>query len=149
MKKFLFYAFTTLLIFSSCGNNLSEPEKASVKEEVRAAEQAFNNLVESKGIEIGFYEFAAENADIKRGNDSIISGKEGIKNFYSKPVYKNAKVSWSPDFIDVSDDGTLAYTYGKYEWQVTDSAGTVSISKGVFHTVWKKQADGSWKYVWD
>lgn len=149
MKLISIPIITFLLLCSSCSDKLTESEKASVKEEVRAAEHVFNKLVESEGIEAGFYEFAAENAVIKRGNDSIISGKEGIKNFYSKPVYKNAKVSWSPDFIDVSDDGTLAYTYGKYEWQVTDSAGTVSISKGVFHTVWKRQADGSWKYVWD
>jgi ketosteroid isomerase-like protein len=32
---------------------------------------------------------------------------------------------------------------------VKDSVGNKKDFKGIFHTVWKKQKDGSWKYVWD
>jgi ketosteroid isomerase-like protein len=28
-------------------------------------------------------------------------------------------------------------------------AGEVGEYQGVFHTVWKRQPDGTWKYVWD
>jgi ketosteroid isomerase-like protein len=58
-------------------------------------------------------------------------------------------VKWSPDFIDVSKEGDMAYTYGKYVWQSPDSTGKMNVSNGIFHTVWKRQVDGSWKYVWD
>jgi len=58
-------------------------------------------------------------------------------------------ITWSPDFVETSQDGTIGYTYGNYTWQSKDSSGKVNEAKGVFHTVWKKQKDGSWKYVWD
>jgi len=43
----------------------------------------------------------------------------------------------------------LAYTYGKYTWQIKDTQGKITKYQGIFHTVWKKQSDGTWKYVWD
>ncbi|MBK7030961.1 MAG: hypothetical protein IPH45_17925 [Bacteroidales bacterium] len=43
----------------------------------------------------------------------------------------------------------MAYTYGKYTWKINNGNGDTTVYKGVFHTVWKKQGDGSWKYVWD
>jgi ketosteroid isomerase-like protein len=58
-------------------------------------------------------------------------------------------VTWTADFVDVSDDGTLGYTYGKYLLKVRQPNKTTKEYKGTFHTVWKKQTDGSWKYVWD
>ena len=56
---------------------------------------------------------------------------------------------WEPDFIDVSVAGDLAYTYGKFTYTSITESGDTLTSKGIFHTVWKRQEDGSWKYVWD
>jgi ketosteroid isomerase-like protein len=151
MSRFAILFATTILtsiLFFACnnvpGNN---PEKA--KEEITNAEKAFNKMAAEKGVAEAFWFFADSNAVIKRGKDSIIHGKEGIRNFYSPDFYKTASVTWSPDFVDASTDGTMGYTYGKYLWQSKDSTGKVSEARGIFHTVWEKQTDGSWKYVWD
>ncbi|MFP5042891.1 YybH family protein [Parasediminibacterium sp. JCM 36343] len=119
------------------------------KKDIADAEKAFEKMAEEKGIAEGFCYFADSNAIIKRGDDSLIIGKDGIKHFYARPYFKTASVSWSPDFIDASIDGTMGYTYGKYIWVSKDSTGKTKELKGIFHTVWKKQKDGSWKYVWD
>jgi hypothetical protein len=66
-----------------------------------------------KGIAEAFYFFADDSAVIKRQNDTLIIGQKKIKLYYSKPAYQNALVNWTPDFVDVSDDGTLANSYGK------------------------------------
>jgi ketosteroid isomerase-like protein len=58
-------------------------------------------------------------------------------------------LKWTPDFIDVAASCDLGYTYGKYTFAVTDSTGKVNESRGYFHTVWKKQKDGNWRFVWD
>jgi ketosteroid isomerase-like protein len=113
------------------------------------AENDFKNLALTKGISEAFYTFADDNADIKRENDTLIRGKENIKKYYSNPKFKKASVTWKPDFVEVSKDGEMAFTYGKYIWTVKDSIGNKKDFKGVFHTVWKKQKDASWKYVWD
>ena len=124
-----------------------QTEKA--KQEIAQAEKDFNKMADEKGIAEAFTWFADSNATIRRRNDSLIHGKNEILNFFSAASFKNATVSWTPDFIDVSKDGTLGYTYGRYLWQSKDSAGKVDSARGVFHTVWKKQKDGSWRFVWD
>ena len=147
MKK-IFVLVTIFCSILSCKDD-DKKEQQKAKEAVTQAETEFSKMAGEKGIAEAFWFFADSNAVIKRGNDSLISGKEGIRNFYSAPRYAKAKVSWAPDFVGVSEEGDLAYTYGKYNWQVQDSSGKTNEFKGIFHTVWKKQKDGSWKYVWD
>jgi ketosteroid isomerase-like protein len=136
------------LALSNCTAD-SNSQAAKAKTEIEQAEKEFDKMAAEKGIAEAFWFFADSNAVIKRGNDSLIHGKEGIRNFYSGNYYKKATVTWSPDFVDASISGDRGYTYGKYIWRSTDSTGTVIEAKGIFHTVWKKQPDGSWKYVWD
>ena len=146
MKYFSFTIF--LLLFISCTENKTIDGNV-VKKEIADAEKAFETMAKEKGIAEAFAFYADSSAVIKRQNDTIIKGKKGIRNFYSDDFYKAASVTWSPDFIDVSEKGDMAYTYGKYLWQSKDSTGKPIEFRGVFHTVWKKQKDGSWRYVWD
>ena len=119
-----------------------------VKNEILQTEKAFEKMASEKGLAEAFYYFADENAVIRRGNDSLIIGKENIRLFYGKNANPNAKLSWTPDFIGVSECGTLGYTYGKYVYTIQDTAGKNIENKGIFHTVWKKQ-NNYWRYVWD
>ena len=136
------------LLFCSCQTaKVGEHEK--IETAIRQVEKDFETMAAEKNIAEAFGFYADSNAVIKRENDTLIHGKEAIKNYYSSDYYKSASVKWSPDFIESSQDGTMAYTYGKYTWQFKDRSGKVSEFKGIFHTVWKKQKDGSWKYVWD
>lgn len=146
MKRLL---LPVIILLFSCSKKTENPNSEALKQEVFKAEDDFKNLAQTKGIQEAFYQFADSNAVIKRDNDSLIEGKEAIKIYFGGPKYKTAKVTWKPDFVEVSNDGTLAYTYGKYVWTATDSLGATKDYKGRFHTVWKKQKDGSWKYVWD
>lgn len=140
--------FVLLLLFTSCGEK-KPVEPDTLKKQISDAEKAFESMAKEKGIAEAFAYYADESAVIRRQNDTLVKGKEGIRNFYSGNFYKNASVTWSPDFIEVSDNGDMAYTYGKYLWQSKDSSGKPVEFRGVFHTVWKKQKDGSWRYVWD
>lgn len=143
-----------LLLIAAFANGDGYAQKAVVdkqrtREEIRQMEKSFQDYLLQHGAEAAFHHYAADDAVIKREGDSLIAGKAAIKNYYSNPAYKNATATWSPDFIDVSDDGTLAYTYGKYKWTTKDTSGKATTYEGVFHTVWKRMKDGSWKYVWD
>lgn len=149
-QSMIFLLLLTILSCSSPHNN--EENKASsenAKQAIVKAEKEFEQMAADKGIADAFYFFADSNATIKRQNDTLIHGREAIKNFYSTPFYQKATVKWSPDFVQASENGDLGYTYGRYVWSSTDSTGNPVSFTGVFHTVWKKQDDGSWKYVWD
>ena len=147
MKKSLACILVAIFIANSFCQQTTKKEL--IKKKIYDTEKAFERMASEKGIAEAFYFYADKNAVILRGNDSIISGKKQIKEFYEKKQNKNTTVNWTPDFIEVSKDGTLAYTYGKYVWKIRKEDGTTSESKGVFHTVWKLQQDKTWKYVWD
>jgi ketosteroid isomerase-like protein len=143
-------ASSVLLGFLVCSCQTVQPDQRKESETaVRQAEKDFETMAAEKNIAEAFWFFADSSAVIKRQNDTLIQGKEAIKDYYSADEYKTAVVKWSPDFVESSPDGSMAYTYGKYTWHFKDSAGKVSEFKGVFHTVWKKQPDGTWRYVWD
>jgi ketosteroid isomerase-like protein len=144
--KTVVIVFLMFFIFVSCNQ---QRNKDQLNKEIFNTEKSFEKMCVEKGIAEGFYFFADDSAVIKRQNDTLIIGKDNIKNYYANDFYKKASVLWTPDFIDVSDDGSMAYTYGKYIWTVNDDNGSVTEFKGVFHTVWKRQKDNSWKYVWD
>jgi len=116
------------------------------KQEVRDAELSFSKLAGEEGIHKAFTSFAAEDAVIMR-NDELVEGLMNIDIYYKNQTSKG--LAWSPDFVDVSASGDLAYTYGHYTYSYTDSTGKAMENKGIFHTVWKRQADGTWKFVWD
>lgn len=140
----------TIIIFSLPYCSSSSKNNASkAKEEIAKAENDFQMMAAEKGIGYAFEFFADSNAVIRRRNDSLISGRAAIANFYNAPIYKAASLSWSPDFISASESGDMGYTYGHYTWLAKDSSGKLNASRGVFHTVWRKQKDGSWKYTWD
>jgi ketosteroid isomerase-like protein len=151
MKKFkstIFLIFIVTLTIYSCSSNKTTLN-SKYKAEVMKAEKDFETLVTEKGIAEGFYQFADLNAIIKREHDTLIIGKNNIRNYYSNTKFKNVSVKWAPDYIEVSKKGDMAYTYGKYIWTSKDSEGKEHFSKGIFHTVWKRQKDNSWKYTWD
>ncbi len=135
-------------MLTACSNNSTGLREKS-KTEIAAAEKDFAKMAAEKGIAEAFAFFADSNATIKRQHDTLIHGKESIRNFYSADYFKTATVKWSPDFIDAAESGDIGYTYGKYTWQSKDSTGNTNEVHGVFHTVWKRQGDGSWRYVWD
>ena len=136
------------IIWASCQNSAVDTEK--LKREIAKAEADFENLCKKESIAYGFWFFADSMAVIKRANDSLIIGKAAIKHYYeSDPLYSKASVAWTPDFIEVAASGDMAYTYGKYVWTSVDSFNKKVEYRGVFHTVWKRQATGEWKYVWD
>jgi ketosteroid isomerase-like protein len=145
MHKPILIALIALLLIA-CKNKIDSVKE---KADILKTERAFEKLAADSGIAYAFHAFAADSAVIMRGNDSIIHSKQGIFNYYSHNGSDSASVTWTADFVDVSDDATMGYTYGKYLLKVLQANNTTKEYKGTFHTVWKKQTDGSWKYVWD
>jgi ketosteroid isomerase-like protein len=131
------------MIFGSCASKPDDHEKS--KSEVIQTEKDFALMAKQKGIASAFVAFADSNAVIKRG-DSLIKGISGIRMYYTLNSQKG-ELQWYPDFVDVSGD--LGYTFGKYNFKTKLPNGEIGHSSGYFHTVWKRQRDGSWKFVWD
>lgn len=143
-----YFTILIILVLVGCQTKTTEQQIENWKQEVVSTEKAFAEMAKDKGIEAAFVAFADSNAVINREN-SVLKGVSAVKEFYHSRDLSNVELSWAPDFVDVSSSGDLAYTYGKYIYAVTDSLGNKTESTGIFHTVWKRQSDGSWKFVWD
>lgn len=137
-----------LLLISACKRSEKTDDLENWKAEIITVEKAFNDMAQEKGLEKAFEFYAAKDGVIRRGKN-IIKGKQAIGNWYKEDVKPNETLSWIPTFVDVSASGDMAFTYGDYTFSYLDSLGNKKVSKGIFHTVWKRQTDGSWRYVYD
>jgi len=93
----------------------------------------------------------ADDAALANPDTPLAVGKEAIRretaSFAADP---NLNVQFASDRIQVAASGDLAYTRGHYSMTYTDpGTGKAASGTGSYLTVWKKQADGSWKAVED
>jgi len=150
MKKNLLFTLTIGCLLFGCNNAPTEDEMKKWKAEIANVEKAFNDMAQKEGLTKAFEFYAAPDGVLRRKH-KIIKGKKAIEQWYQNDVKPNETLTWTPTFIDVSKSGDLAYTYGDFTFTYPDpdTLGKLKKNNGIFHTVWKRQADGSWRYVWD
>ena len=109
--------------------------------QVRATESAFASAMAERNFE-AFIGHVAEEAvffsrqGVLRGQAAVADGWEP---FFEGP---EAPFSWAPDQVEVLDSGALALSSGP----VLDPEGR---QLGTFMSIWRREADGSWKIVFD
>lgn len=150
MKNVLLFILLALLSLTSCTKKMEHESLENWKHEILEAEKNFAQMAAEEGIAEAFLTYAAEDAVLMRDEKLIIGRKELKEHFANqRSPGSDLSLTWTPDFVDVSSSGDLGYTYGKYKFSYTDSIGMVKEHHGVFHTVWKRQEDNTWKFVWD
>jgi ketosteroid isomerase-like protein len=127
---------------------VAHPEKEKLKAEVAAMEDAFCAMAKSKGLLAAFQYYAAPDVTFIDTDPRKWRGSAAVLQRIG-PDQPGVSLTWSAYYTDVSDDGTLGYNYGRYDSRRTGTDGKESIHTGWFLTIWKRQPDGSWKYVMD
>jgi ketosteroid isomerase-like protein len=124
----------------SFSNNFAQ-NRADV-ERIVEAERAFAKFAEERGIKPAFLEFLADDGIIFR--PTAINGKESFRSRPDSP----ALLSWYPAFADVSANGALGYSTGPGEFRPKGKTDS-NVYYSEYATVWRRQADGSYKAVLD
>lgn len=121
-------------------------QKESVRKQNRKAlvqmERDFAKAAVTKGTRDAFLEFIAEDGILFQPGP--INGKK----FWTERQPGKGLLSWEPIFADVSRAGDLGYTTGPWEFR-QNGAEDKPVAFGQYFTIWKKQRDGSWKFVLD
>lgn len=123
--------------------------KQELREYLMNLDREFDKVTAERGLE-GWVSYFAEDGVMVPAQVDVIIGKEGIRQAMSKsfslPQYS---LRWEPLDAQVSDDGSMGYTYGKYIRTNLDQDGNVQTGSGKYTSIWQKQQDGSWKIVLD
>lgn len=128
--------------------SLAAPDKEKLKAEVAQMEDAFCAMARDKGLLAAFQHFAAPDVAFIDTDPRKFRGPAAVRERMGEDK-PGVKLTWSASFTDVSDDGTLGYNYGRYESRRPGPDGQEIVRGGWFLTIWKRQPDGSWKYVMD
>jgi ketosteroid isomerase-like protein len=120
---------------------------ADPADEVRCREIGFSESVENRDIE-AFKSFLDPDARFisnrpRRGVDEIA---EGWLFFMSED---GPAIRWRPKYVEVLEDGKLAFSVGVYEASGKDAEGNETKSYGSFHSTWRLHDDGVWRVVFD
>ncbi|MBX2877860.1 MAG: nuclear transport factor 2 family protein [Saprospiraceae bacterium] len=148
MKKHLSKSLLLIFVLVACQGPPSSEQMEGWKAEIVAVEKAFNDMAQEEGLIKAFEYYAAEDGVIRRSK-KVLKGKQAIREWYEKDVRPNETLTWTPAFVDVSQSGDMAYTYGDFVFTYPDTSGAMKQNKGIFHTVWKRQGNGEWRFVWD
>jgi ketosteroid isomerase-like protein len=106
-------------------------------------ERAFSRASTERGMKDAFIEFAADDGLLFRR--TVVNAKELWRQTNPPPT---GLLTWGPSFADISRAGDLGYTTGPWEFRAkpTDAAAA---GHGHFVTVWRRQADGTFKFALD
>ncbi len=147
MKKLLL-PLLVLALVTIFARAAEKPDKEKLKAEIAATEAAFSAMAQEKGLLAAFEHFAAPNVAFVDTDPRKWRGLEAVRQrLGGTPA--DLKLSWAALFVDVSDDGTLGYDYGRYEARRPGTDGKDVVRGGFFLTIWKRQPDGTWRYVMD
>ena len=137
----------SLLLICAVGVAVAQTsnQSADLKSMVET-ERAFSRTAEEKGTREAFAAFIAADGILFRPNPVV--GKKWLQEHPLPPSAARPLLSWQPIFAAVSGAGDLGYTTGPWQFK-TDIKDAKASAFGNFMTVWKKQADGSWRFALD
>lgn len=143
MKTHLLFP-TLALALAGCattGNGAPAADNAELVRQATAAETAFAQSMADRDLE-AFASFIADDAIFSPGPNTL-RGKAAVLAAWSKYFEgEQAPFSWRPETVVVSAAGQLAATKGP----VFDPSGKPIAE---FRSTWRREADGSWKVVFD
>jgi uncharacterized protein (TIGR02246 family) len=152
MTKFLVVPLTGLLFLGACSTPPPTPavDVAAEQAKLRDLESGWVKEAAAKDLDKIVAHYTDDAVFIMPGMPAI-KGKDGIragwKGMLDDP---NLKLDFSADRIEISQAGDMATVKGSYTGTMTNPKTKKPMEdKGSYLTVYKKQADGSWKAIED
>jgi len=137
------------LIIAACAPTPTTPDAAAVRASLIAADEEFAAATAAKGLE-GWLA-AYDSTGIQMEPDQPFT--PGIPSIRAAmaPAFADTtfRLTWQPTMAFASAAGDLGYTLGTWQSRSYTADGKGQITTGKYVTIWRKQADGSWKVVFD
>ena len=126
----------------------SAADVAAVRQAIEAANARFVQALQASDIATAAGNYT-EDAVIMMPNDAAWRGHDAITKGLTDFTSQMTLTAFKATTEDVVLAGDLAIESGTYEWTLQPKTGKPMPDKGKYLTVWKHQADGSWKIFRD
>jgi ketosteroid isomerase-like protein len=93
----------------------------------------------------GMVSYYSDDATVMPPNAPAITDRASEQKAWAAMLVPGAKISWTPNKVESAASGEIVYEEGTYAVTVPGADGKWVDDKGKYLSVWKKQADGSWK----
>ena len=123
-----------------------KPTTESPLHSMVATERAFSQASADKGTRDSFLMFIADDGILFR--PTAVLGKKWMQEHPVPPSDKRPLLAWQPIFADIAAADDMGYTFGPWELK-QDIKDPKPVAFGHFFTMWKKQADGAWRFAID
>lgn len=144
MRSVLLFYFL-MFFFTSClfkkKNDAALP--AADEKQLIQADMAFSALSEAKGMKNAFVEYMDSNGILLRPQHFPILEAEAI-DFLISQDDGAFTLTWKPKNAVIASSGDLGFTYGLYALQPGNQD---TVLYGTYVNIWKRQEDGSWKFI--
>lgn len=135
------YSIVLLSLFLIPPGSMAQIADANLQSMVNA-EEAFARMASEKNTKDAFLFYLSDDA-VTVGPHGPLVGKSAIK----KRPANASLLSWNIAYCDIASSGDFGYTTGP--WEFRPSRDSLPVAFGEFHSIWKKQYDGSWKNFLD
>lgn len=140
-------AFVLGLITVGCAN--SKVDKKAEGEKVMQVSREWSKAASAGDLE-KTVSYWADSAFLVAAGQPPLIGREAIRKMVEEGFkIPGFEISWEPVMVEVSESGDMAYLIENSQTSFPDSTGKRIILKNKAVTIWRKQADGSWKNVVD
>ncbi len=138
----------TLMVLNLAGCSSTVKDDAESKRmEIINTDKAFSAMSAEKGMREAFVAFAADEVIKPQDGGQPVIGKESLMRSFEGAPARDFVLTWTPLKADASGD--LGYTFGNWERKFKTPSGSDTTVYGNYVSIWKRQPDGSWKYVFD
>jgi conserved hypothetical protein len=136
------------MLFSGC-KEAPDTHDADVQA-IKSLEATWNQDYATKNAD-KLAAYYADDAVLMAPGMDAAAGKDAIHKVLSQMAADPAmSLKFQASVVDAAKSGDLAYSQGSYTMTMTDPASKAVINDhGNYVTVYRKQADGSWKVVSD
>lgn len=139
MKKALVLLITLFVTLANAAPQFQLPPDLNLLVET---ERDFAKTAAVKGTRAAFLDFLADDGIVF--SPGPVNGK---KTWEARPT-RPGLLSWLPIYADISAAGDLGYDTGPWEFRPKGAEDT-PVAFGNFMTIWKKQPDGTFKFMLD
>lgn len=146
MKRYFVLPMILMVALTGCAKKADvEAERAAL----RQADADWAKTVAEKNADAFTSSFTADGV-VMPPNLPAVNGTDAIRTWVSTQMaMPGFAVTWEPTSAEVAASGDIGYTLGNFTFQTSMPDGSPLNDHGKYATIWKKQADGTWKVAVD